>query len=247
MDLAAPGVNIYSTYPFIRRFSDNFSTDIAGRWATGGVNSTWARVCTAGTACVLADSPTGNYGDNEDAWIQTMRPVDLTRWTGCQVQYNLSGTVLSGDSFVVSASSDLATWSPLGRWSGGVSNWPRATYDMSPFDGASTVYLRFELVSDPSGDADGVSIDNIALVCLPAPGTYQGTSAEYAFNKGTSFAAAYVSGAAALLKAHDPSATTEQIRDALLNGADPVPSLAGKVATGGRLDVAKSLVALGSG
>jgi subtilisin family serine protease len=247
VDLAAPGTNIYSTFPFVTRYSDTFSTDITGRWVLGGVNSTWARVCTSRTACVLADSPSGNYSDNEDTWIQSVQPLDLTNWTACQIQYTLKGTVLSGDSLSVSASADGATWLPLASWSGGVSNWPRATYNMPGFGGLSAVYLRFELVSNSSENADGVSLDNVAVVCQPAPGTYGGTTAEYAFNNGTSFAAGYVSGAAALLKAYDPSATTGQIRDALLNGVDPIPSLVGKVATGGRLDVANSLASLGSG
>jgi subtilisin family serine protease len=247
VDLAAPGVNIYSTHPFVSRFSDNFTKDLTGRWIAGGVNSTWARLCTSQTACVLADSPNGNYSNSEDTWIQTAQPLNLSQWTACQVQYILKGVVASGDSLVVSASTDSVTWAPLASWSGSVSNWPQATYDMPGFDGASAVYLRFELVSDSTGTADGVSIDNAAIVCQPAPGTYRGTSAEYAFSKGTSFAAAYVSGAAALLKAYNPSATTDQIRAALLNGVHPVPSLVGKVVTGGRLDVSNSLGSLGHG
>src|SRR4029453_8728851 len=51
VDLAAPGVNIYSTFPFVRRSYENFSTDIAGRWVLDGVNNTWARVCSSNTSC----------------------------------------------------------------------------------------------------------------------------------------------------------------------------------------------------
>jgi len=245
VDLAAPGVNIYSTYPFERRLFDNLTSDITGRWTTGGSGTMWARVCTTTTACVLTDSPAGNYVNNEDTWIQTAQPVDLGAWTACQVQYTLKGTVLAGDGLVVSASGDGVTWSRLAQWTGSVSNSPQATYNMNGFDGDRSVLLRFELVSDGSSTADGVSLDNIAIVCQPAPGTYAGSSAEYAFKNGTSFAAAYVSGAAALLKAARPSATMAQIRDALLNGVDHLSSLSGKVVTGGRLDVAGSLAAMG--
>ena len=47
----------------------------------------------------------------------------------------------------------------------------------------------------------------------------------------------HVTGAAALYKAHNPSATAAQIKAAILNSATPTASLAGKVSTGGRLNV----------
>ena len=51
----------------------------------------------------------------------------------------------------------------------------------------------------------------------------------------------HVSGAAALLLAHDGGLTVEGLRAALLSSAHPVPALAGRVATGGRLDAAAAL------
>ena len=52
---------------------------------------------------------------------------------------------------------------------------------------------------------------------------------------GTSMATPHVSGVAALAWSIAPDATVAQIRDAIFAGVDPLPSLAGKVATGGRL------------
>jgi subtilisin family serine protease len=56
---------------------------------------------------------------------------------------------------------------------------------------------------------------------------------------GTSMATPHVTGAAALWAAYHPSDTAAQIKDALLSNAVPLPSLSGKVLTGGRLSVAK--------
>ncbi|HLH54543.1 MAG TPA: S8 family peptidase [Verrucomicrobiae bacterium] len=55
--------------------------------------------------------------------------------------------------------------------------------------------------------------------------------------EGTSYAAAYVSGALALVLAYFPGEPYQQTITRLLNGTDPVPALAGKCATGGRLNL----------
>jgi subtilisin family serine protease len=83
-------------------------------------------------------------------------------------------------------------------------------------------------------------------VDLAAPGvdivsTWPGD--QYAQLSGTSMATPHVSGAAALVLAHTPDLTTAGLRSALLGSVAPVASLAGKVATGGRLDVAAALAA----
>jgi subtilisin family serine protease len=59
----------------------------------------------------------------------------------------------------------------------------------------------------------------------------------YASYNGTSMAAPHVTGAAALYKARNPSATAAQIKAAILGSATPTASLAGKTVTGGRLNV----------
>ena len=47
----------------------------------------------------------------------------------------------------------------------------------------------------------------------------------------------HVTGAAALYKARNPSASAAQIKAAILGSATPTASCSGKVATGGRLNV----------
>ncbi|CAG0955134.1 Thermophilic serine proteinase [Methanosarcinales archaeon] len=63
----------------------------------------------------------------------------------------------------------------------------------------------------------------------------------YASYSGTSMAAPHVSGAAALLKAFNPSLTHLDIKEILMNSVDPLPSLYGKTVTGGRLNVHKAI------
>ena len=59
----------------------------------------------------------------------------------------------------------------------------------------------------------------------------------YASYNGTSMATPHVTGAAALYKAYNTSATAAQIKSAILSTVVPTPGLAGKTVTGGRLNV----------
>ena len=63
----------------------------------------------------------------------------------------------------------------------------------------------------------------------------------YGYLSGGSMAAPQVAGAAALILSVDPSLSASQLKADILSNVDPLPSLAGKVITGGRLDVCKAL------
>ena len=63
----------------------------------------------------------------------------------------------------------------------------------------------------------------------------------YTSDSGTSFAAPMVTGAAALVLAANPTFTTAQLREAIMGGVQPLSSLAGRVATGGRLSLPGAL------
>jgi subtilisin family serine protease len=79
----------------------------------------------------------------------------------------------------------------------------------------------------------------MTTVDLAAPGvniysTLPGNG--YGFMSGTSMATPHVAGAAALALAVDPSLSVAQLKRRLLDTVDPIASLAGKVASGGRLN-----------
>ena len=63
----------------------------------------------------------------------------------------------------------------------------------------------------------------------------------YGSKRGTSMAAPHVTGAAALVLSEFPQLTASQLRERLMDSTDPLPSLEGQVASGGRLDVARAL------
>jgi serine protease len=83
-------------------------------------------------------------------------------------------------------------------------------------------------------------------VDIAAPGvqiysTYRGGG--YMSMSGTSMATPFVAGAVALLRDVYPNWSYRQIIDRLVSTADPLPSLAGKVVSGGRLNLARALAA----
>lgn len=99
--------------------------------------------------------------------------------------------------------------------------------------------------------------DNIAnfsnygaqTVALAAPGVairMARAGGGYQYNNGTSFSSPMVAGAVALLKTFKPNASAVEIREALINSVDPLPSLVGKVSSGGRLNVARALQIIGT-
>ncbi len=83
-----------------------------------------------------------------------------------------------------------------------------------------------------------------ASVDLAAPGEdilSTWLDGRYAYSDGTSMATPHVAGTAALLLAARPALTVAELRAALLGGVDPLSSLAGRVASGGRLDMRRPL------
>jgi subtilisin family serine protease len=70
-------------------------------------------------------------------------------------------------------------------------------------------------------------------------------SAGYSDMDGTSMAAPHVAGVAALMLARNPALTLAQLRAALLGSVDVLASLQGKIASAGRVNARKALLAVG--
>lgn len=84
----------------------------------------------------------------------------------------------------------------------------------------------------------------VKSVAIAAPGvdilsTWLGD--EYEEKSGTSMATPVVAGVAALVIANNPKITVDELRTLLLSSVDPLTSLKGKIASGGRINAAKAL------
>jgi len=121
--------------------------------------------------------------------------------------------------------------------------------DVDP--GYPASYNLPNLISVASTDRNdllsGFSNFGAHTITMAAPGsgilsTISGSN--YGSMSGTSMAAPFVSGAAALLLAANPNLTMQQLKSLLIFNGDPLASLAGKTLTGRRLNVANSFQAL---
>jgi subtilisin family serine protease len=247
VDLAAPGVEILSTWPaYDPVFSDGFEG--AATWFAGGAPNTWARTEESKLfgAWSATDSPGAPYADNTENWFQTVNPINLSGRFGCQIAYwmKLQTEGWPYDYFVISGSTNGTTFSDAAIWGGQTIGYPNTWFEfedsLAQFDGAATLYLRLGLSSDGSFNYQGVHIDDATVRCLSS--SYDATD----FNSiaGTSMATPHVAGVAALLWAKKPAATVAEVRSALLSSVDVKPALGTKVSTSGRLNAEQALTAL---
>jgi subtilisin family serine protease len=110
------------------------------------------------------------------------------------------------------------------------------TFEAPPTSSPHTATVQFVFHRGLEGaDRAVAGVARLRLDCLVPT---------YDYLEGTSMAAPHVTGSAGLLFSLKPAATVTQVRNALLAGVDPLPSLAGKTVTGGRLNAWKALAAL---
>jgi subtilisin family serine protease len=251
VDVAAPGINIYSTVPGRETiWEDDFDDGNIDGWTTGGTNNTWGATdgqSSSGTYS-LTDSPGANYLNNTNSWAFSP-PVDLGGKTAAKLEFMLRGTSQAGKDFLwVEASTNSFAWNPVSfqfpddpnlynGLSGSGSSWITIIADLEAYDGNNTVYVRFRFTSDGTTTADGWYIDDVKVTT--ASSTYSGD--EYEFKSGTSMATPHVSGLAALIKAHAPAMTSIQIKAAIENNVDFKAALNNKVASDGRINAAAAL------
>ncbi len=212
VDLAAPGTQILSTYTYADRVKDDFETPgFPAGWSTNG----WIRSATSpgGSAALTNDTATQTVG----ARVLTSPTVNITGAGVCIVS--------STETFTRSVA-DTLRWEVLVDGSAVVDYLSTSSYSGSYRDpitiagaGPHTLAVRYTYTRQAGGGSgNGAWLDAFGIQCWTAPGSE--SASDYAFLQGTSMATPHVTGAAALLAAYEPSATTMQLKQALLSSVD---------------------------
>lgn len=270
VQLAAPGSSILSTQP-LAQIHDDFDTEVPGRWKgfdepLGGLIAVapgkWARTTDtkhSGTHS-YTDTPGAFTDAFENSGIELTTPVSTIYDTGadggthhCYVDFwwrprpdrnplisplaqNFHVDTLDPAFPIANSWFDTATL----NMSAFADSWQHANVVFIPghlLKDKIRVRLRVGIFNVSTGD--GVYLDDVKIWCGPP------VPPEYKELDGTSMATPHVAGVAALVKAQFPNATPAEIKQRLLGSVEVLPGLAGKVATGGRLNAARALAYAG--
>jgi subtilisin family serine protease len=244
VDLGAPGTETLSTFPVLTpTLIDNFETnDFSSKWET-----------TAGAGmgrAAAGDGPLTSFGMNDSPGTAPApgSAHQSTLTSGIPIPAGSGSCKLSGLRFRRADAGSSFSYSILSDGASVFTNTSATNTsgsEMAPFStvpitglGGHAVQVSFGYTAGPSPTAtNGIWLDDLKLTCYAPLSTPPG----YEFLQGTSMAAPHVTGAAGLLFSLKPTATVTEVRDALLEGVDEVPSLANKTTSEGRLDISKAM------
>ena len=232
VDLFAPGTETLSdgTGRSTSRLTGwDFETEETWGIQSGG--TAWTRSTEAPlTSNGLSDSPGGTYAENTTYSAVSPEAVTLSS-KQCTISYRAKMSIGAGDRFGLEYSK------PNGAYEGGAyffgpreAGWNTYKSTVASHTIGSPVHLQLTLVSDGSGVADGVQIDDVEIGCPDGQSSY-----DTIYLNGTSMAAPHVTGAAGLIFSRNPGVTPLDAKQVLLDSADVKPEIPS--VTNGRLNI----------
>lgn len=254
VDVGAPGVNIYSPVAEIHySLPSTFAHKTEFNSPLGGVPPSYLRAGPSAVGDVMTvqsstygntveDSPARSYGINTDARLWTNFPINAPSDTVmvASITMNLA-TESNFDFFSLCGSFDKNKIDGYGYsytgHSGGMKSFVISHINLTAM-AEMGMNFGFCLDSDNSVSDDGVYLKSWAWDFAPITVTHG-----YDYYSGTSMAAPFVSGVAALLYSILPEAPADKIKELIMASVDPLPSLSAKVASGGRVNAQKAVQA----
>ncbi len=141
-------------------------------WKTGGVNDNWgvthAETRTGNLG--ITDSPTTNYLDNTDSWLESKFKLNLFNHYGAEVSFYYKGVIQDGVDFLYFeySTDGGSNWNQFDNpITGSFFNFAEYTADLGDLAGHSDVRLRFHLVTNSAGRREGIYIDDFTITLGP--------------------------------------------------------------------------------
>lgn len=220
VDLAAPGANIYSTIPQGLVATQSQVSAAGSNYASQELEYSGTTTL-AGITGTIHHCGIGNPGDFPPAVSGNIALIERGTLTFATKVTNAMNAGAVAAIIYDNTSDPLSA----GGWTLGGGSWIPAVQ-----------------VTQASGQA--------ILAALPAGGTvvnYRDPTLIYQFKNGTSMAAPHVAGAVAFAALNFPAETLSQRIARITNNVTLVPALAGRMTTGGRLDLLKMIDTDGDG
>lgn len=237
VDIAAPGTQIRA--PDVNRVTVaqyDFAQGMSG-WTSfryPGTDYSYATWTTAGGYLWDRDPyQYSTYFPYTDTFVQS--PVIAGGLRGGLRLEAVGAYDLADDIASVDLTSDGINWYAYQYLAG--ADQGELEMDISDYD-YSNFRVRIRLMSDYSYQGGGIAVRALRITAVD---DFDVDNPQYGYTQGTSFSAPIVAGVAAMVWAHRPELTAQQVRQVILDTARPIPALSGKVATGGMVDADAAL------
>ena len=167
-DSTITGDGVYIDDFAVQSLTTTFLDNVEGAANFSGAGSSWVVSTESASSPTRAwnDSPGANYGDNTDQWLKGTVNIDCEAvGSPAMVFKGLINTEPGFDYLYAHTSGNGGVnWSPRGAFSGSSAGFN--TY-FAPMNMIGTGRIGFELTSDVSNTANGVSLDDISVVGEP--------------------------------------------------------------------------------
>jgi choice-of-anchor B domain-containing protein len=118
------------------------------------------------------DSPDGSYDNNSSTSITYYQPFNLTPYSNAELRFYKASFIIPNQDFAyLMLSSDNEHWTTVESYTGWHSWMELEIVDISDWtgEGNENIYIRFQMTSDASNNADGFHVDNVEIFASVAP------------------------------------------------------------------------------